>query len=157
MFTIPTGVNPTSAVDFITTFNVEYWALQTAAMLITALLIPGLRVRGPISALLTVITLAVVNAKFWDAASFFALPNSWTVHAAVLVLANGILFWVIVKILPGIEVQGFLPALVAPLIFSACSLMVPEIARTIDWSVVWAQAIHILGLVRDVVRNPSSA
>lgn len=131
----------------------NYWILQTIAMLVTALLIPGLQVNGPFGALLTVIGLAFVNTKVWDAALFFSVPNSITTQAAMLILVNGAIFWIIVKILPGIEVQGIVPALVAPLVFSICSILISQHGKDIEWKkvaeTVAAEVIEIRGYFKE--------
>ncbi len=113
--------------------NINYWVLQTIAMAVTALLIPKLRITSPFGALGAVVALAFVNAHVWDAALFFAIPDHFTTHALTLVVANGVIFWLIVKILPGIETDGVLPSLVAPLVFTAVSLGLSQYAKDIDW------------------------
>lgn len=114
-------------------FNFNYWFLQTVAMMLTALIIPNLTVTGPFGAFITVFAIAFINSKVWDAALFFQLPDTLTVQALVLFFSNGTIFWILVKLLPGIEVTGFLPALIAPLVFTVCSLLIDEYAKDIDW------------------------
>ena len=114
-------------------YKLEYWAFQTLAMLITAFLIPGLTVSGPLSALVTVLTLSLVNTYLWDAALFFAIPYDLSLHTLALFVINGVLFWVIVKILPGIAVKGIIPALVAPVMFTVISILIQHYGPHIDW------------------------
>ena len=133
--------------------SLNYWVLQTIAMLATALLIPGLTVKGPIGALAMVIALAYVNAKVWDATLFFQIPHSVTTHTAILLLANGILFWILVKILPGIEVEGFLPALVAPIVFTILSILVSYYLKDIDWLLVLERSIQYIREFRDYLSS----
>ena len=125
--------------------NVMFWVFQTVAMLVTGLLIPGLRVRGPLGAFLMVVALAFVNSKVWDAALFFKLPDSFTTQAIVLLLSNGVIFWVLVKILPWIEVDGILPALVAPVVFSIASVLIGTYAKDIDWEKVYHSVVEYAG------------
>jgi len=124
--------------------NLSYWLLQTVAMIVTALLIPRLKITGPLGAFITVISLAFVNSKIWDAALFFQIPNTLSTHALFLFLTNGIIFWILVKLLPGIEVQGIMPALVAPVVFTACSMIIGEYASEIDWAKVLDVVINFL-------------
>ena len=119
-------------------YYLNYWALQTAAMLLTVILVPKLRLTGIKGAVLTVFAISVVNSFLWDAALFFAVPDSLTLHAVLLFLTNGIIFWVLVKLLPGIEVDGVLPALVAPVVFTGCSFVVSNYAGEINWEHVFA-------------------
>jgi len=118
------------------TFNLAYWLLQALAMWITALLIPRLTITSIFGPVLTVFGLALVNAQLWDAALFFQIPNSFGLHAVLLLLANGIIFWTLVKLLPGIEIEGLLPAVAAPVVFTVCSLVIDELATNVDWNEV---------------------
>ncbi|RIL06944.1 MAG: hypothetical protein DCC75_10415 [Proteobacteria bacterium] len=113
--------------------NFSYWILQTAAMLLTCLLIPRLTVTGPISALITVLVMGFINAHLWNTALFFNIPDTLTLQVAVIFIVNGLIFWTVVKILPGISVQGFLPALIAPIVFTFCSMMIDRYASQVDW------------------------
>jgi uncharacterized membrane protein YvlD (DUF360 family) len=113
--------------------NFSYWFLQTIAMMVTVFLIPKLKVSGPIAAFTTVATLAFINSKVWDAALFFSIPNSLTNQTILLFLTNGLIFWVVVKVLPGIEVEGILAALIAPVVFTVCSLLIFHFGSQIDW------------------------
>src|SRR3990172_11967686 len=99
--------------------TINYWILQTGAMMLTALLIPKLRITSLLGASLTVLALGLLNATLWDAALFFQIPHAFSTQALVLLAANGAIFWILVKILPGIEIDGVLPALAAPIVFTA--------------------------------------
>ena len=123
--------------------------VQTIAMLLTCMLIPRLRVGSPFSAFLAVVTIAFVNAHFWDPALFMHVPAELSTQTVLLFFANGILFWVLVKLLPGIDVDGFLPALVAPVVFTITSLVVSGLAAHVDWVKVGSETIRIVGAARD--------
>ena len=129
--------------------NFGYWMVQTVAMLLTCFLIPRLRVGSPFSALLVVVAIGFVNAHFWDNALFSHVPAELTTQTVLLFFANGIMFWVLVKLLPGIEVDGFLPALVAPVVFTIASLVVSELAERVDWAKVGSEAIRLGGEARE--------
>lgn len=133
--------------------NPTYWLLQTVAMLLTAFLIPNLRITGPLSALIAVLALAFVNAHLWDAALFFQIPDSLTIHAAALFVSNGIIFWLLVKLLPGIEVDGIAAALFAPIVFTLCSLLISKYGMLIDWPWVWDQIKTNVESVRRFVQD----
>ena len=117
--------------------QLDYWIMQIVAILITVALIPKLRLTGLMGAVFTILAITLVNAYLWDAALFFALPNSLTLHAALLLLANGIIFYVLVKLLPGIEVEGVTPALIAPVIFTLTSIVLKNYSGQIDWATVF--------------------
>ena len=125
-------------------FNFDYWILQTLAMFVTALLIPKLKITSIFGAFTTVVAIAFMNSKVWDAALFFNLPNSISTQALSLLLTNGLLFWILVKILPGIEISGFLPAVLAPIVFTVCSLIIDALLPHINWMEVLQYVIDTL-------------
>ncbi len=133
-------------------FDLSFWALQTAAMLFTALLIPRFQVHGPIPAFALVFCLTIVNAKIWDAALFFQIPDHISTQVFTLLIANGVIFWILVKLLPGVEVEGFLPALLAPVVFTICTVLVDEYGRNIDWAKVWQQAMEFINSIKSQVQ-----
>ena len=91
-----------------------------------------------------VIALAFINANVWDLALFMKVPDEATYQMVALFLTNGLLFWILVKVLPGIEVQGFRPALIAPVIFTVASVIVSFIAKEVDWSKTLEWTINFL-------------
>ncbi len=128
--------------------DISFWVLQVVAMSLTALFIPKLKITSIAGPVLMVICLALLNAKVWDAALFFKLPDSVTLRALMLFIANGVIFWVAVKLRPGIEVKGFFPALIAPLVFTIVNLLLNEFAKEVDWVGVWNAASNWLNDVK---------
>ncbi len=135
----------------------NYWILQAIGMWLTTIIIPRLRITGVSGAFLIVIALAMVNATIWDAALFFSIPDMFTAHAMTILLANGVVFWVLVKILPGIEVDGILPAIAAPVVFTLVSLFVNEYLKDVDWIVLGKTAIESLAGLRDELLKTENA
>jgi len=138
------------------TGTLSYWFLQTIAMGLTALLIPGLRITSIFGAAAAVVGLALVNATVWDAALFFSVPHGLSTQMLVLLLSNGVIFWVLVKLLPGIEVDGILPALAAPIVFTIVSVLISNYGRDVDWAAVTQWASERLGSLRDYLMQPST-
>lgn len=112
---------------------INYWICQAVTMFATTLVIPKLRITSIFGAFWIVMAIAFVNATVWDAALWFSLPESFTNQAVTLLLANGMIFWVLVKMLPGIEVDGLIPAIVAPVVFTVISLLIATYAKNLDW------------------------
>jgi uncharacterized membrane protein YvlD (DUF360 family) len=136
--------------------TLRYWLLQTVAMMITALVIPRMRITSIIGALGIVVALALVNATLWSAALFFSIPTTPTLEALVLVAANGAIFWVLCKLLPGIEIQGLLPALVAPIVFTFTGILVGRYAADIDLSAVGRAIADTIGRLREWIEQGRS-
>jgi putative membrane protein len=131
------------------TGTLSYWFLQTVAMALTALLIPGLRITSIFGAAAAVVGLALVNATVWDAALFFSVPHTLSTQMLVLLVRNGVIFWVLVKLLPGIEVDGILPALAAPIVFTIVSILISNYGREVDWTAVIQWASERIVSLRD--------
>lgn len=137
--------------------NFNFWILQSITMGLTALLLPNLRITNPLGAVGIVIALAFVNAHLWDAALFFSVPDQVTLEALTLILMNGLIFWVLVKILPGIEVKGVLPALVAPVVFTVLGVIINNYGRQIDWIDLGKKGVAQMQQLRDEFRDSTKA
>jgi len=119
--------------DFLHSEIFSHIVFQTLAMMATALLLPKVRITSIFGAVGCVVALAVVNATLWDVALFFSIPDTLSLHALMLLGTNGFIFWIIAKLLPGIEVDGFFSALIAPLIFTVLSVVFYSYGRSVDW------------------------
>ena len=128
-------------------------ALQTVAMMLTALLLPKLRITSILGAVGIVLALSIINTYYWDAALFFNLPTSATTQTGILILSNGFIFWALVKILPGIEIDGIFTALIAPIIFTVCNVIVSTYAPLIDWNKVIDDGKHFIEGMKEYVKK----
>jgi len=137
--------------------TLSYWFLQSLAMGLTALLIPGLRITSVFGALASVVALALVNATVWDAALFFSVPHALSTQMLVLLIGNGAIFWVLVKLLPGIEVDGILPALAAPVVFTFASVLVSNYGREIEWAQLLTWFAERVRDLRDYLTDSGAA
>ena len=129
--------------------------LQTIALLITAFLLPKFQVHGPLSGLIMVAALTFINTNLWDAALFYSIPNSFSTQAIVTLLTNAVVFWVLAKSLPGIAIQGFLPALIAPVVLTAVSLLTYQYGRDVDWMHILSQIQDQFRFIKDISKSGS--
>lgn len=134
-------------------FNYSIWIVQTVAMLLTALALPKFQVKGPISALIMVIALGFINTHIWDAALFYQVPDNFTSKTILLFLSNGVLFWLLAKCLPGVEMQGILPAFIAPILFTFLTVAIDKYAKDIDWKDVIAQSATQVNNIKDTLKK----
>lgn len=144
-------------IDFFKMFSISNWFLQSVAMGLTALLLPKLRVTSIFGPLLTVLALAFVNVHVWDAALFFQVPNTLTTQTLVALVVNGALFWFLVKLLPGIEIDGVLTALVAPVLFTICNLIVLTYGDKVNWAYIFSLIIDLFTYLKEFAQDGSSA
>ncbi len=132
---------------------INFFLLQTVAMIVVTLLIPGLKLNGLLGAFWMVAALALLNSTLWDSGLFHALPDVKSLHGLVLMLANGVLFWILVKILPGIQIKGVLPALLAPVTNTILTVLIQTYGSHIDViSTVKSFAQQVSG-VRDTLKE----
>ncbi|MCB0329207.1 MAG: phage holin family protein [Bdellovibrionales bacterium] len=136
-------------VEALAFFSLQRWAFQAVAMTLTAVVIPGFKVTSIFGPFLAVLAIAFINAHVWSAALFFQLPDSITVQAGLLLLVNGAIFWILVKLLPGIEIKGVLPAIAAPVVFTVLTIFVEIYGKEIDWSVVLSSVLEFFGGLRE--------
>ncbi len=127
----------------------EAWLLQTVAMVITAIILPGLKVTSLSGPIFAVFTLAFINTHLWSAALFFNIPLDWSSEGLILLLANGVIFWLVIKLVPGIEVSGIGTALLAPIIFTGCSILTTKYGANIDWMTLLQMVIDTVSELRD--------
>lgn len=130
-----------------------HWILQTIAMLLTAAVLPRMYITSLLGAFGVVIALGFVNATIWDAALFFSIPNSITTHTLLVLVANGVLLWVLTKLLPGIVIEGLLPAIVAPVVFTIFSVLVSRYGREIDWINLFHDLVNNVTQARDYLKS----
>ena len=133
--------------------NYSFWAMQTIAMMATGWVVPKLKISNPLGAAVMVIALAFVNSHIWDAALFFEIPDSFTSRTLTLLIANGVIFWVLVKILPWVEIEGCFSAIVAPIAFTLMSFLCSYLATNVDWPKTSEQAIKIIGELKDTLKQ----
>lgn len=139
-----------------TSLMLNYWILQTIAMALTALLVPRLRITSLLGALFMVAALTVVNTTLWDSQLFASIPTQLTTQAFYLFIANGVIFWLLVKLLPGIESEGIIPALFGPVVFTICSILVNTYAPLVDWKQIAGSTAGTVSAVREGFMGPNS-
>ncbi|MCO6430074.1 MAG: phage holin family protein [Deltaproteobacteria bacterium] len=152
-------MNAQQAIQSLSSIPIDfnYWILQSIAMGITCFLIRGLSLSSPLGALFIVLGLAFVNSFAWDAALFFSIPDRFTYHAALLLLMNGLIFWLLVKLLPGIEVRGILPALIAPVVFTITSMLIEKYGNDLSVGAVFQILLHQVQELKEMLLSAAPA
>ncbi len=126
---------------------------QLVAMGLTVFILPGLRVSSIFGAISILIAITIVNATIWDAALFFSMAGSLSVLTLQVFIANGLIFWVLVKLLPGIEVSGFLSAFLAPIIFTVMSSVLRIYAPELDWIKLISEGLEWVSSFKDDLKT----
>lgn len=120
------------------------WIFQTVAIALTAFLLPNLKITSLFGALGMVLGLSLVNHFLWNTNLFTALPDSLSTKSLILVVSNGAIFYALVKFLPGIEVEGLLTSIIAPVLFSVLSALIQKYAPLVDWSHVSQSIVDMI-------------
>lgn len=131
--------------------NIDFLITQILAISLTAILIPKFKITSIFGPFLTVSCLSLINSYYWDAALFFNIPDSLTIQTIVLVITNAAIFWILVKILPGIEVSGILASLVAPIVWSFSSIFINKYGSDIDWFKVFDFVLSMLTKIKSFI------
>lgn len=104
------------------------WLVSGLAIIITAYLLPGVRVTGFFAALITALILGLINAFIRPVLILLTLPlNILTLGLFTLVI-NALLIMLAAAIIPGFSVQGFWWALLFGLVLAVISYALGAIA-----------------------------
>ena len=104
------------------------WLVSGLAIIITAYLLPGVRVAGFFAALVTALVLGLINAFIRPVLILLTLPlNILTLGLFTLVI-NALLIMLAAAIVPGFSVQGFWWALLFGLVLAVINYALGTIA-----------------------------
>lgn len=130
--------------------------VQAIALAVTAFILPGLKITNMFSLLGLSVLITFINSQLWDAALFFQIPDELSVHMALILLSNGILFWILVKALPGVECSGIITAILSPVLFSILTVLFTRYGGFIDWSHAAEYAFSFIQFVKQKLLSPDS-
>lgn len=97
---------------------VVYWIVSALAVLMTAFLIPGIKVSGFFSAVFAAMLIAFVNTFIWPILIILTLPINLLTLGLFTFVVNGAVIKIAAAFLPGFEVNGWLSAIFGALAFS---------------------------------------
>lgn len=105
------------------------WLISGVAVLITAYLLPGVRVTGFFAALVTALILGLINAFIRPLLILLTLPlNILTLGLFILVI-NALLIMLAAAIVPGFTVQGFWWALLFGVVLAVIGTVLGAIVK----------------------------
>lgn len=97
------------------------WLINAGAILLVAWLLEGIDVTGPGAALVAALVLGLVNAVIRPVVLFLTMPIGCLTLGLFTFVVNALMFWLAASVVPGFEVDGFIPALVGSLLVSIVS------------------------------------
>lgn len=95
-----------------------HWVLAGVAVYLSAKLVPGFAVRSFGAAVLLALVLAVLNTVAWVVLAPLSIAFSILTLGLGILLINTVVFLLASRIVSGVEVTGFLPALLASIVVS---------------------------------------
>jgi len=95
-----------------------HWIIYAVAIIITAYLLPGVRLSGFFAALVTALVLGLVNTFLRPLLIFFTLPLNILTLGLLTFVINALLIMLTSTIVPGFGVSGFWWALLFSLVLS---------------------------------------
>jgi putative membrane protein len=96
--------------------------LNAVVFLILSKVLPGFYVSGWGSAILASLVLGLVNATLGLILKIITFPLILLTFGLFLFVVNAIVILLVAFLVPGLSINGFLPALIAAVILSAVSL-----------------------------------
>jgi putative membrane protein len=100
------------------------WLLLAAALMFVAYLYPGVAVKSFGSAMLAALVLGLLNAVVRPILVLLTLPVTLITLGLFLFVINALMFYFAANILDGLQVSGFVAALIGSLIYSLLGLLI---------------------------------
>ncbi|MGD1808409.1 phage holin family protein [Dapis sp. BLCC M126] len=97
------------------------WLMATISLLITAFVVPGVRIDSIPAAAVAAIILGLVNAIVKPVLTILTLPLTILSLGLFLLVVNGISLSLAGYFTPGLEVDGFWPAVIGAIVLSLVS------------------------------------
>lgn len=105
------------------------WLLNGLALLITAYIIEGIYISGPMAALVASLVLGIVNAIIRPIFVLFTLPLNVLTLGLFTFVINGIMLKLTAILVSGFEVNGALAAFFGAIILSIVSALLTAITK----------------------------
>ena len=100
------------------------WVLMALAIVLVAVIVPGIQVAGFGAALLAAIVIGIINLFIRPIVMFLSLPVNIVTFGLFTFIINALLLLLAAYIVPGFTVAGFVPALLGSLLLSLFSIVI---------------------------------
>ena len=105
------------------------WLIYAIAILITAYILPGVDVGGPITALVLAVVLGAINTFIRPILVILTLPVTLLTLGLFVLVINALLVLLAAVIVPGFAVAGFWWALLFAVVLSIISAFLGKLGR----------------------------
>lgn len=98
------------------------WILFALIIMFVGWIIPGISVESFLTAMLAAVVIALINAFIKPLILFLTLPINLLTLGLFTLVINALLFMFAAYLVPGVEVDGFLSALIGSILISVFSI-----------------------------------
>ncbi len=105
------------------------WLTNAAALYLTALLLPGLQLRGAVATLIAAAVLGIVNALIRPLLLVLTLPLNLLTLGLFTFVINALMLLLTSAVVPGFSIRGFGSALVGAIVLSIISFILSHLIR----------------------------
>jgi putative membrane protein len=100
------------------------WLLSAAALLFVAYVYSGVQVTSFTAALIAAFVIGLLNTVVRPLLVLLTLPVTLLTMGLFLFVINALMFWAAAGLLDGLQVRGFVAALVGSLIYSVIGMLI---------------------------------
>ncbi len=123
--------------------------VSTIALILTASIVPGVTIGRAADAVVAIILMAAFNAVIRPVVLALVAPFS-LILVAVFVLILQVIAFLLIALLPGVEVTGFLPALIGSFVYAAFNTVLTSVLGLDRTESYFGLLVQQLMLKRDV-------
>lgn len=103
------------------------WVLSAVAVWIVAQLVPGIHVRGVVSALIAALAIGFINATLGMLLKILTFPLTLITLGLFWFVINALMLELASAVVPGFQVRGFFSAFVGAIVLSLVNLLLKGI------------------------------
>jgi putative membrane protein len=108
------------------------WAINAGALLLLPYILPAVQVKSFGTALLVALVLGLLNTLVRPVLVLLTLPITVLTLGLFILVINGLMFWLVSRMLDGFSVAGFWWAVVAALVYSLISWAISSVVMRQD-------------------------
>jgi putative membrane protein len=102
-------------------FGLLHWAISAIALILTAYVVRGFKVKSFVAALLAAVVIGFANAVIWPLLIFLTLPINILTLGLFTFVVNGAVLRICAMVLPGFEIDSWMSAIFGAIILSLVS------------------------------------
>jgi putative membrane protein len=102
-------------------FSILHWVVSAFALMITAYIVPGFKVKSFGSALITAVVIGLANVVIWPILFFLTFPINILTLGLFTFVVNGMVLKICAALLPGFVVDSWFAAIIGAIFLSIIS------------------------------------